>query len=152
MFVSTVVPSTMLDVTANLNQSPYNFSLPYNFVRGRSIIVSIQPHAMSAAANWSVNALNEGCYPLKETEPGRNRVHVTIPTDVTEYETTMEIYHTAAQTAWSVVAYTVTVKFDVAKQIITFTPISKRAVTGTLPVSYNTVLTAPVLVTVSTIL
>lgn len=123
MFVSTVVPSIMLSAKRNMNKGNYNFSIPYNFIRGRDIIVNIHPLRGNANATTTWNTLVNSSGDLT----AENRINIVIPNDVTVYTTSLPVKMTLVNGNGGNVYtpdYVVEIKCDTVNNIITFTPTS----------------------------
>lgn len=155
MFLSTVIPSFRFNVNNNLGATPYNFSLPYNFSRGKNIILSITPSNIGSASNNTAD-YNKGFYDcltlgLDATNKITNAYYIQIPENVTTYTKSISFsmyYYLNTTSDRTRYTYTISVLFDITNNIITFTP------TGISPTN-NTVdrsITSPVLLTISTIL
>ena len=148
MFLSTVVPSTRLNVNTNKGVTPYNFSLPYNFVRGRHLVVSINPEN-TTYSSWGYSGLRNGILTGDTASEGQNIQHIIIPDSVTEYTTTMDIVGSFKLSGNPQdVVYKIELKFDLVQQIITITPLQY---TGTT-VTHDKAWTAATLIVISTVL
>lgn len=151
MFLSTVVPATRLNVNSNKNISPYNFSVPYNFVRGRKLILTLHPLMLQEGHSNTNSGLCNDMYPMSQaatTNP--NTYQIIIPDDVTTYNTTVKVslWYIQGPSHFEAV-YTVDVTFDITSSIITFTP---TAYTGRTDIHLDGNMTSAVLLVISTIL
>lgn len=150
MFLSTVIPSTKLNVNKNLNTSPYNFSVPYNFVRGRNLVLTIMPMFTQSGSTGSYRMTGSVLPSTSGTWQGTNSLHIVIPDNVTEYTVTHEFMRHIHFSAAAYLGYTLQIEFNLTTQTITFTPVSYRSSSSNVTIDEECV--APVLLTIATIL
>lgn len=160
MFLSTIVQSSMLNVTENISGANYHFNLPYNFVRGRKICLRITPQTGHYTPNFSAYQAGRFLVNRLDNVTGAvpNCVYVDIPDNVTEHTITMTVdAHATHQSTtggtpsmrrWR---YTIEVLFNITDGIIKFTPVSFTNVVGTQN-SIDQYWNVPVLITIATIM
>lgn len=149
MFLSTVIPSVMLDVEKGVVGADNKFSVPYNFVRGRNLIVNFMPQLFVYGTSATLSA--EGV--LNNGVAGANRTNIVIPDNVDVHTADITVRHTILNgTAGSNYMFTLQVTFDTVNNIITFVPTAKSIESGTGWANYNQTLTAPVLLVIETII
>lgn len=153
MFLSTIVTSSKFDYLQNLDTTPYKFTVPYNFVRGKNIIIDVIPKIIQDSIVASYD------YLVIRSSTLKNRLNVLLPDNVNLYSIDRNFYFSGVygsgggtlSVAWT---HKVTIIFDIINNYITFVP------TGTTPLTGDTVryqgvnayITTPVLLTISTIL
>lgn len=150
MFLSTTITSAMLDATRPVTGASANkFSVPYNFVRGRNLLITIAPGYMIYGSSATLSAFST----LYHGAGANNRTNIVIPDNVDVHTANIDVEHgTQNGTSIAVVKYTLQVTFDTVNNTITFVPTARSTVSGTPWSALNGGYTAPTLLQISTIL
>lgn len=153
MFVSTVIPSTMLNIDEQ-NYLPYQFTIPYNFVRGRNISVNVNP---AVASNHGVSYLtNSEGWPGLAGWPttNKNRFIISVPDNVTEYTANVDIYNSYfLSQKYGFWKYNVNITCNITNNTITFAPVQTTVLyDGGYPLWRDNAKTMATLITIATIM
>lgn len=147
MYLSTVVSTDMLNVNGGVTLGE-NFTLPYNFVPGRKIELTITPqfsfHVASSGARTTAMAGN--------ANNNTNSITVEIPSDVTEYTVPMTIVrgiNPVISGAESFSTYTLNVTFNTTTNTIKFQPVLANVQSANEP--YELPAPSPVLINIVTL-
>lgn len=128
MFLSTVVPSAMLNSQRNIGPHQNQFTVPYDFTKGKNLVFNITP--LNTHRNTATYGQHNNGLMTRYAEFG-NRQNVEIPVGVNVHSFNMNVVGWyAIQTREAIVRYTLTITMDVLKSTITFKPISYNIVSG----------------------
>lgn len=149
MFLSTVIPSTLLDVNHLAAGATVNkFSVPYNFVRGRNIVINANTKLSVYQNNSGFDGILNGGLGFI---PGATNIVIPDNVDVhtANIDIVVRLYNGSTQGTYK---HTLQVTFDTVNNIITFVPTATSMVAGTQWENYNTTWVIPVLLVIETIL